>query len=232
MKVKLSFLVLFLFVLSACQKENLSGLEPMSATDDIAMKNADKPLPVLSKADNNLVAVYIHWGDDTNDPVAGANVFDRETHEVLGKTDENGFVYVEVEDVAKLISIDPNYGEQQTLINYPGDFTYSSILDKDIIVVNWPGQGPNWDVIHVFWGREPMDFVVGANVFDVQTQELVARTNEKGDAILFNPEPGSVFRVVDPVYGEQQAILKYPSDFNFNEELQVLVAPVSWSIPN
>ncbi len=83
-------------------------------------------------------------------------------------------------------------------------------------------------VIYVHWGEDYTDPVQGARVFDMESNELISETNDEGSAYI-DPVPG-VYRVVDPNYGAQQAIVKYPEDFEYDEIYKKGRKVIAWDM--
>lgn len=86
--------------------------------------------------------------------------------------------------------------------------------------------------ILVYWGNNQSKPVVGANVFN-EKNVLVGTTG--ADGIAYIAKTGNhtqKFRVVEPNYGKQQAILTYPKDFMFMKSTipNVELAAAGWTI--
>ncbi|MEM9921857.1 MAG: hypothetical protein AAF990_27380 [Bacteroidota bacterium] len=72
-------------------------------------------------------------------------------------------------------------------------------------------------VISVYWDNNPKDPVLGAVVFDMETNEPIGRTDQRGNVSITSNKP-AWYRVVDPTYGRQQARVYFPDDFEFGSD--------------
>lgn len=83
-------------------------------------------------------------------------------------------------------------------------------------------------IIFVYWANDDGAPVKGARVFAMDSNELIAETDEEGNAYI-DPIPGA-YRVVDPNYGTQQAIVKFPEDFQYDELTGKKKTIIGWTI--
>lgn len=98
-------------------------------------------------------------------------------------------------------------------------------MDDNEEIVNVRDGQP---VIFVHWGNDAADPVHGARVFNMETNELIAETDGEGNAYI-EPVPG-IYRVVDPEYGQQQAIVKYPDNFKYDRKTGTEREVIGWTI--
>jgi len=128
MKLRISILMVFSFLIFfSCQQEE-SLLEESPQMEDIKKRNNGQPI------------IFVHWGEDQNDPVQGALVFNLETNELIAETDGEGNAYINPEPGAYRV-VDPNYGAQQAIVHYPEDFEYDEQYGAEREVIGWTMDG-------------------------------------------------------------------------------------------
>ena len=131
MKTRISLMMLLsaLFLWS-CQKEELK-ISPTSQTDGVEQ---------LAKQRGNQPVIFVHWGEDFGDPVVGARVFDMRSNELIAETNEEGNAYIDPIPGEYRV-VDPNYGDQQAIVNYPEDFEYDEATGEEREIIGWTMDG-------------------------------------------------------------------------------------------
>ena len=97
-------------------------------------------LEEIEKRSNGQAVIFVHWGDNESDPVQGATVFNMETNELIAITDEEGNSYIDpIPGMYRVV--DPNYGAQQAIVNYPEDFEFDEQTGLEKEVIGWTMDG-------------------------------------------------------------------------------------------
>jgi len=130
MKLRIGFLMIFgVLLMFSCQQDDALFTEGKQ-TEDINKRNDGDQLPVI----------FVHWGDNIDDPVQGALVFDLATNELVTETDDAGNAYIEPLP-RKYRVVDPQYGSQQAIVVYPNDFEYDDIFGGKRKIIGWTIDG-------------------------------------------------------------------------------------------
>ncbi len=128
MKSRISILMMFsLLLFFSCNQEE-------STFDE------SPQLEEIKKRNNGLPVIFVHWGEDQNDPVQGALVFNLETNELIAETNDEGNAYIEPAPGAYRV-VDPNYGAQQAIVYYPDDFAFDEETGEEKEIIGWTMDG-------------------------------------------------------------------------------------------
>ncbi|MFK8102973.1 MAG: hypothetical protein AB8G15_10630 [Saprospiraceae bacterium] len=132
MKSKISMLMfLSLLIFGSCQKEDITVTETPQMDN---IENAATP------RGGDPAAILVHWGDNQEDPVQGARIFNMETNELIAETNGEGVACVFLFP-GKYRVVDPAYGVQQAVVKYPEDFEYEDIFGKRGVIIAWGING-------------------------------------------------------------------------------------------
>jgi len=128
MKSRISILMVFsLLLFFSCQQEETT-FDDGPQMEDIKKRNNGQPV------------IFVHWGEDQNDPVQGAMVFNMDTNELIAETNEEGNAYIEPIPGAYRV-VDPNYGAQQAIVFYPQDFEFDEQTGEEKEIIGWTMDG-------------------------------------------------------------------------------------------